>query len=150
MIIDYIRDTQCIFSEVKYEMYKKLESIRYKHKVEERENITLNVLDFENLDEVRRTDYADYILGYIYISNLFRVRLVVKSTSKKIGIRVEINTKFIDDAFERYNYDVVQLTEKEYNKLYAEIRLKEAKNVIKEKLEKEIKSLGLFRRIFNR
>lgn len=150
MVIDYIRDTQCIFSEVKYEMYKKLESIRYNHKVKERENIILNVLDFENLGEVRKTNYGDYILGYIYMSNLFKVRLIVKSTSKKIGIRVEINTKFIDDAFKRYDYDVVQLTEEEYNKLYGEIRLKEAKNVIKEELEKEMKSFGLFRRIFNR
>ena len=149
MIIDYIRDTQRIFSEIKYEMYKRLESIRCEHKVKERENITLNVLDFENLDEVRRTDYADYILGYIYMSNLFRVRLVVKSTSKKIGIRVEINTKVIDDTFNSYDYDVVKLTDEEYKYIYAEIRLKEATQVIKEELRNELNIGTRLKNLFN-
>ncbi len=137
MIIDPIRSTQSIFSEVKYEMYKRLELARYENKIKEREQITLNIVDFEDLSEVRRTDYADYILGYIYMSNLFKVTLIIQSTSKKIAIKVEINPKCIDSSFNIDKYNVVQLTDEEYKRVYTEIKLIEAKQVIKSELREE-------------
>ena len=53
-------------------------------------------------------------------------------------------------TWKRYEYDLVDISKEEYNKLYAEIQLKEAKQVIKEELRKEMGIFALFSRLFNK
>ena len=139
-----------IFTKVKAEMYKKLDELRqeYEHTVDE--HITLNVLDFDDLHNIKRNNYADYDLGYIYTSNYFKVKIIVQSISLKISIQVELNTKYMKGIWREYAYDIVNISNEEYNKLYAEIQLKEAKQVNKEELRKEMGIFGLFSRLFNK
>lgn len=137
-----------IFTKVKAEMYKKLDELRqeYEHTVDE--HITLNVLDFDDLHNVKRNNYADYLLEYIYISNYFKVKLIIQSTSLNIGIKVELNTKYMKGTWREYAYDIVDISKEEYNKIYAEIQLKEAKQVNKEELRKERSVFNIFSKIF--
>lgn len=139
-----------IFTKVKAEMYKKLDELRQKYEHIVDEHITLNVLDFDDLHSVNRNDYADYDLGYIYISNYFKVKIIVQSISLKISIQVELNTKYMKGTWREYAYDIVDISKEEYNKIYAEIQLKEAKQVNKEELRKELGIFGLFSRLFNK
>lgn len=139
-----------IFAKVKVEMYNKLDELRQKYQPTVDEHITLNVLDFDDLHSVNRNDYADYDLGYIYISNYFKVKLIIQSTSLNIGIKVELNTKYMKGTWREYAYDIVDISKEEYNKIYAEIQLKEAKQVNKEELRKELGIFGLFSRLFNK
>ena len=139
-----------IFAEVKAEMYKKLDELRQEYKPTVDEHITLNVLDFEELYSVYKTEVSDYILGNIYTSNYFNVKLVIRSIYLKICIKVELNTKYMQGTWRKYDYDLVDISKEEYNKLYAEIQLKEAKQVIKEELRKEMGIFGLFSRLFNK
>lgn len=139
-----------IFTEAKAEMYKKLDELRQEYQPTVNEHITLNVLDFDDLDSVYKNEVSDYILGSIYTSNYFNVKLVIRSIYLKIRIKVELNTKYMQGTWKRYEYDLVDISKEEYNKLYAEIQLKEAKQVIKEELRKEIGIFGLFNRLFNK
>ena len=137
-----------IFTKVKAEMYKKLDELRqeYEHTVDE--HITLNVLDFDDLHSVNRNDYADYDLGYIYTSNYFKVKMIVQSISLKISIQVELNTKYMKGTWSKYAYDLVNISKEEYNKIYVEIKLKEAKQVVKNELRKEGSVFNIFTKIF--
>ena len=137
-----------IFAEAKAEMYKKLDELRKEYKPTVDEHITLNVLEFDDLHSVERNDYGDYNLGSIYTSNYFKVKLIVQSISLKISIQVELNTKYMKGTWREYAYDIVNISKKEYNKIYAEIQLKEAKQVIKDNLRKEMGIFGLFSKIF--
>ena len=139
-----------IFAKVKAEMYKKLDELRqeYEHTVDE--HITLNVLDFNDLHNVKRNNYGDYNLGNIYTSNYFKVKLIIQSISLKISINVEINPKYMKGLNKYCDYDLVKISKEEYNKLYAKIQLKEAKQVNKEELRKEMGIFGLFSRLFNK
>lgn len=139
-----------IFAEVKAEMYKKLDELRQEYQPTVDENITLNVLDFDELHSVYKNEVSDYILGSIYTSNYFNVKLVIRSIYLKIRIKVELNTKYMQGTWKRYEYDLVDISKEEYNKLYAEIQLKEAKQVIKEELRKEMGIFALFSRLFNK
>lgn len=139
-----------IFAEVKAEMYKKLDELRQEYQPTVDEHITLNVLDFDELHSVYKNEVSDYILGSIYTSNYFNVKLVIRSIYLKIRIKVELNTKYMQGTWKRYEYDLVDISKEEYNKLYAEIQLKEAKQVIKEELRKEMGIFGLFSRLFNK
>ena len=139
-----------IFTKVKAEMYNKLDELRQKYQPTVDEHITLNVLDFDDLHSVNRNDYADYDLGYIYISNYFKVKLIIQSISLKISINVEINPKYMKGLNKYCDYDLVKISKEEYNKLYAKIQLKEAKQVNKEELRKELGIFGLFSRLFNK
>lgn len=139
-----------IFAEVKAEMYKKLDELRQEYQPTVDENITLNVLDFDELHSVYKNEVSDYILGSIYTSNYFNVKLVIRSIYLKICIKVELNTKYMQGTWKRYEYDLVDISKEEYNKLYAEIQLKEAKQVIKEELRKEMGIFALFSRLFNK
>lgn len=139
-----------IFAEVKAEMYKKLDELRQEYQPTVNEHITLNVLDFDELNSVYKNEVSDYILGNIYTSNYFNVKLVIRSIYLKIRIKVELNTKYMQGTWKRYEYDLVDISKEEYNKLYAEIQLKEAKQVIKEELRKEMGIFGLFSRLFNK
>ena len=139
-----------IFAKVKVEMYNKLDELRQKYQPTVDEHITLNVLDFDDLHSVNRNDYADYDLGYIYISNYFKVKLIIQSISLKISINVEINPKYMKGLNKYCDYDLVKISKEEYNKLYAKIQLKEAKQVNKEELRKEMGIFGLFSRLFNK
>ena len=139
-----------IFTEVKAEMYKKLDELRQEYQSTVDENITLNVLDFDELHSVYKNEVSDYILGSIYTSNYFNVKLVIRSIYLKIRIKVELNTKYMQGTWKRYEYDLVDISKEEYNKLYTEIQLKEAKQVIKEELRKEMGIFGLFSRLFNK
>ena len=139
-----------IFTEVKAEMYKKLDELRQEYQPTVDENITLNVLDFDELHSVYKNEVSDYILGSIYTSNYFNVKLVIRSIYLKIRIKVELNTKYMQGTWKRYEYDLVDISKEEYNKLYAEIQLKEAKQVIKEELRKEMGIFALFSRLFNK
>lgn len=139
-----------IFAEVKAEMYKKLDELRQEYQPTVDEHITLNVLDFNELHSVYKNEVSDYILGSIYTSNYFNVKLVIRSIYLKIRIKVELNTKYMQGTWKRYEYDLVDISKEEYNKLYAEIQLKEAKQVIKEELRKEMGIFGLFSRLFNK
>lgn len=139
-----------IFAEVKAEMYKKLDELRQEYQPTVDEHITLNVLDFDELNSVYKNEVSDYILGSIYTSNYFNVKLVIRSIYLKIRIKVELNTKYMQGTWKRYEYDLVDISKEEYNKLYAEIQLKEAKQVIKEELRKEMGIFGLFSRLFNK
>lgn len=139
-----------IFAEVKAEMYKKLDELRQEYQPTVDEHITLNVLDFDELNSVYKNEVSDYILGSIYTSNYFNVKLVIRSIYLKIRIKVELNTKYMQGTWERYEYDLVDISKEEYNKLYAEIQLKEAKQVIKEELRKEMGIFCLFSRLFNK
>ena len=143
-----VRPIYEIFTEVKSEMYKKLDELRKEYKPTVAEHITLNVLDFEDLHRVSRNNYADYDLGYIYISNYFKVKMIVQSISLKISIQVELNTKYMKGTWREYAYDIVNISKEEYNKLYAEIQLKEAKQVIKKELRKERSVFNIFSKIF--
>lgn len=138
-----------IFAEVKAEMYKKLDELRQEYQPTVDEHITLNVLDFDELN-VYKNEVSDYILGSIYTSNYFNVKLVIRSIYLKIRIKVELNTKYMQGTWKRYEYDLVDISKEEYNKLYAEIQLKEAKQVIKEELRKEMGIFALFSRLFNK
>lgn len=139
-----------IFAEVKAEMYKKLDELRQEYQPTVNEHITLNVLDFDELHSVYKNEVSDYILGSIYTSNYFNVKLVIRSIYLKISIKVELNTKYMQGTWKRYEYDLVDISKEEYNKLYAEIQLKEAKQVIKEELRKEMGIFALFSRLFNK
>nr|DAX46431.1 MAG TPA: hypothetical protein [Ackermannviridae sp.] len=139
-----------IFAEVKAEMYKKLDELRQEYQPTVDEHITLNVLDFDELHSVYKNEVSDYILGSIYTSNYFNVKLVIRSIYLKIRIKVELNTKYMQGTWKRYEYDLVDISKEEYNKLYAEIQLKEAKQVIKEELRKEMGIFALFSRLFNK
>jgi hypothetical protein len=139
-----------IFAEVKAEMYKKLDELRQEYQPTVDEHITLNVLDFDELNSVYKNEVSDYILGSIYTSNYFNVKLVIRSIYLKIRIKVELNTKYMQGTWKRYEYDLVDISKEEYNKLYAEIQLKEAKQVIKEELRKEMGIFALFSRLFNK
>ena len=139
-----------IFAEVKAKMYKKLDELRQEYQPTVDENITLNVLDFDELHSVYKNEVSDYILGSIYTSNYFNVKLVIRSIYLKICIKVELNTKYMQGTWKRYEYDLVDISKEEYNKLYAEIQLKEAKQVIKEELRKEMGIFALFSRLFNK
>lgn len=139
-----------IFAEVKAEMYGKLDELRQEYQPIVNEHITLNVLDFDELNSVYKNEVSDYILGNIYTSNYFNVKLVIRSIYLKISIEVELNTKYMQGTWKRYEYDLVDISKEEYNKLYAEIQLKEAKQVIKEELRKEMGIFGLFSRLFNK
>ena len=139
-----------IFAEVKAEMYKKLDELRQEYQPTVNEHITLNVLDFNELNSVYKNEVSDYILGSIYTSNYFNVKLVIRSIYLKISIKVELNTKYMQGTWKRYEYDLVDISKEEYNKLYAEIQLKEAKQVIKEELRKEMGIFALFSRLFNK
>ena len=139
-----------IFAEVKAKMYKKLDELRQEYQPTVDENITLNVLDFDELHSVYKNEVSDYILGSIYTSNYFNVKLVIRSIYLKIRIKVELNTKYMQGTWKRYEYDLVDISKEEYNKLYAEIQLKEAKQVIKEELRKEMGIFALFSRLFNK
>lgn len=139
-----------IFAKVKIEMYKKLDELRQEYQPIVDEHITLNVLDFNELHRISRNNYADYDLGYIYTSNYFKVKIIVQSISLKISIQVELNTKYMKGTWREYAYDIVDISKEEYNKIYAEIQLKEAKQVNKEELRKELGIFGLFSRLFNK
>ena len=139
-----------IFAEVKAKMYKKLDELRQEYQPTVDEHITLNVLDFDELHSVYKNEVSDYILGSIYTSNYFNVKLVIRSIYLKIRIKVELNTKYMQGTWKRYEYDLVDISKEEYNKLYAEIQLKEAKQVIKEELRKEMGIFALFSRLFNK
>ena len=143
-----VRPIYEIFTKVKSEMYKKLDELRKEYKPTVAEHITLNVLDFDDLHRVSRNNYADYDLGYIYISNYFKVKMIVQSISLKISIQVELNTKYMKGTWREYIYDIVNISKEEYNKLYAEIQLKEAKTSNKDNLRKEMGIFGLFSKIF--
>ena len=137
-----------IFAEAKAEMYKKLDELRKEYKPTVDEYITLNVLEFEDLHSVNKNNYGDYILGSIYTSNYFNVKLVISSVYLKVCINVELNTKYMKGLCKYCDYDLVNISKEEYNKIYAEIQLKEAKNVIKEELRKEMGLFGLFNKLF--
>ena len=139
-----------IFAEVKAEMYGKLDELRQEYQPTVDEHITLNVLDFDELHSVYKNEVSDYILGSIYTSNYFNVKLVIRSIYLKIRIKIELNTKYMQGTWKRYEYDLVDISKEEYNKLYAEIQLKEAKQVIKEELRKEMGIFALFSRLFNK
>ncbi len=139
-----------IFAEVKAKMYKKLDELRQEYQPTVDEHITLNVLDFDELHSVYKNEVSDYILGSIYTSNYFNVKLVIRSIYLKIRIKIELNTKYMQGTWKRYEYDLVDISKEEYNKLYAEIQLKEAKQVIKEELRKEMGIFALFSRLFNK
>ncbi|QBJ04145.1 hypothetical protein [Fusobacterium phage Fnu1] len=139
-----------IFAEAKAEMYKKLDELRQEYQPTVNEHITLNVLDFDDLDSVYKNEVSDYILGSIYTSNYFNVKLVIRSIYLKIRIKVELNTKYMQGTWKRYEYDLVDISKEEYNRLYAEIQLKEAKQVIKEELRKEMGIFGLFSKLFSK
>jgi hypothetical protein len=146
--VKQLRPLYEIFAEAKAEMYKKLDELRKEYKPTVDEHITLNVLEFDDLHSVERNDYGDYNLGSIYTSNYFKVKLIVQSISLKISIQVELNTKYMKGTWREYAYDIVNISKKEYNKIYAEIQLKEAKQVIKDNLRKEMGIFGLFSKIF--
>lgn len=137
-----------IFAEVKAEMYKKLDELRQEYQPTVDEHITLNVLNFDDLHSVERNDYGDYNLGNIYTSNYFKVTLIIQSISLKISIQVELNTKYMQGTWSKYAYDLVNISKEEYNKIYAEIKLKEAKQVIKKELRKERSVFNIFSKIF--
>lgn len=143
-----VRPIYEIFAETKSEMYKKLDELRQKYKPKVSEHITLNVLDFDDLHSVERTDYGDYNLGSIYTSNYFNVKLVISSIYLKFCINVELNTKYMKGTWSKYAYDLVNITKEEYNIIYAEIQLKEAKQVIKKELRKERSVFNIFSKIF--
>lgn len=143
-----VRPIYEIFVETKSEMYKKLDELRQKYKPIVSEHITLNVLDFDDLHSVERNDYGDYNLGNIYTSNYFNVKLVISSVYLKVCINVELNTKYMQGTWSKYAYDLVNITKEEYNKIYAEIKLKEAKRVIKKELKKERSVFNIFSKIF--
>ena len=137
-----------IFAEVKSEMYKKLDELRKEYKPTVDEHITLNVLEFEDLHSVNKNNYGDYILGSVYTSNYFKVTLIIQSISLKISIQVELNTKYMKGTWSKYAYDLVNISKEEYNKIYVEIKLKEAKQVIKKELRKERSVFNIFSKIF--
>lgn len=143
-----VRPIYEIFVETKSEMYKKLDELRQKYKPIVSEHITLNVLDFDDLHSVERNDYGDYNLGNIYTSNYFNVKLVISSVYLKVCIKIELNTKYMQGTWKKYDYDLVNITGEEYNKIYAEIQLKEAKQVIKKELRKERSVFNIFSKIF--
>lgn len=132
----------------KLKCIRKLDELRKEYKPTVDEHIALNVLDFDDLHSVSRNDYADYDLGYIYTSNYFKVTLIIQSISLKISIQVELNTKYIKGTWSKYAYDLVNISKEEYNKIYAEIKLKEAKQVIKKELRKERSVFNIFSKIF--
>ena len=134
-----VRPIYEIFVEAKSEMYKKLDELRKEYKPIVDEHITLNVLDFDDLHSVERTDYGDYDLGYIYISNYFKVKMIVQSISLKISIQVELNTKYMKGTWREYAYDIVNISKEEYNIIYAETQLKELTEFIN-KINKELNS----------
>ena len=143
-----VRPIYEIFIEAKSEMYKKLDELRQKYKPKVSEHITLNVLDFDDLHSVERNDYGDYNLGNIYTSNYFNVKLVISSVYLKVCIKIELNTKYMQGTWSKYAYDLVNITKEEYNIIYAEIQLKEAKQVIKKELRKERSVFNIFSKIF--
>ena len=140
-----VRPIYEIFAEAKAEMYKKLDELRKEYKPTVDEHTTLNVLDFDDLHSVSRNDYD---LGYIYTSNYFKVKMIVQSISLKISIQVELNTKYMKGTWREYAYDIVNISKEEYNKIYVEIKLKEAKQVIKDNLRKERSVFNIFSKIF--
>ena len=143
-----VRPIYEIFAEAKAEMYKKLDELRKEYKPTVDEHITLNVLEFEDLHSVNKNNYGDYILGSVYTSNYFKVTLIIQSISLKISIQVELNTKYMKGTWSKYAYDLVNISKEEYNKIYVEIKLKEAKQVIKKELRKERSVFNIFSKIF--